>query len=411
MTNPVIFRVNDVTSWSKSFESYQEILDFFQLELKYWEESKSNLTQAGDDLHPYFQSVNYFRVILHHLESLDEDETKDWDAARAQKYLSQLNNQISQLRQHWLWSGHSFTPKFLECHETYGKIAANEFIHFLIGYNGNDANKLKEIGKNLAYEYLAQGSETTSRGILERQSIAQIQQSLDRATKKFINNSREAIDNFEEWKASASSLAWRISLRSARLERKMIKRHEGFFENLISDIIGQRDKAEKRQSELEQTYQNKLRLEKPAEYWNKAARRHRDQAEKWTTWLVASAIIGIGSFTVFFISWLSGVQIGIQFNTVQGVVLFGSILAAYAFLIKTLAKLSFSSFHLMRDCEEREQLTYLYLALINDGKLNENSLQIVLQSLFSRSDTGLLSSDSSPTMPGGIADLLKLTPK
>lgn len=60
----------------------------------------------------------------------------------------------------------------------------------------------------------------------------------------------------------------------------------------------------------------------------------------------------------------------------------------------------FSNFHLARDAEEREKLTYMYLALISNGEFNEEERKIVLQSLFSRSDTGLLKEDSSPTMPG-----------
>jgi len=63
-------------------------------------------------------------------------------------------------------------------------------------------------------------------------------------------------------------------------------------------------------------------------------------------------------------------------------------------------KFMFSNFHLARDAEEREKLTYLYLALISNGQFNEDERKIVMQSLFSRSDTGLLKEDSSPTMPG-----------
>jgi hypothetical protein len=95
----------------------------------------------------------------------------------------------------------------------------------------------------------------------------------------------------------------------------------------------------------------------------------------------------------------------IKLNTFQGAVIFGSILAVYAFLVKTLSKLTFSSFHLMRDSEEREQLTYLYLSLNNEGQIDGTSRELVLQALFSRTETGLLSGDSGPTMP--VQDLLK----
>ena len=59
----------------------------------------------------------------------------------------------------------------------------------------------------------------------------------------------------------------------------------------------------------------------------------------------------------------------------------------------------FSSFHLARDCEERHTLTYFYLSLLKDSNVDENERQLIMQSLFSRAETGLLKDDSSPTMP------------
>ena len=80
--------------------------------------------------------------------------------------------------------------------------------------------------------------------------------------------------------------------------------------------------------------------------------------------------------------------------------------AAFAFLARTLSRLTFSSFHLMRDAQERTQLTYVYLSLINEDKIDKSSRDIVLQALFSHTETGLLSGDSAPTMPGLGADAI-----
>ena len=126
--------------------------------------------------------------------------------------------------------------------------------------------------------------------------------------------------------------------------------------------------------------------------------------------LIMSVLLGIVYFSGFFSDWLKGQDVGIHLNTIQGIVIFGTILAVYAFLVRTLSRLTFSSFHLMRDAEEREQLTYLYLSLVNDKKLDENSRDIVLQALFSRSETGLLVSESGPTMPG-VGEIIKSAAK
>jgi hypothetical protein len=67
--------------------------------------------------------------------------------------------------------------------------------------------------------------------------------------------------------------------------------------------------------------------------------------------------------------------------------------------MRAITKVMFSSFHLARDSEERNTLTYFYLSLVNDSKIDEKDRHLVVQSLFSRADTGLLKEDSSPTMP------------
>ena len=67
-----------------------------------------------------------------------------------------------------------------------------------------------------------------------------------------------------------------------------------------------------------------------------------------------------------------------------------------------------SSFHLSRDYSERYQLTCVYLAMKrddSDGK-SENVKSVVYQSLFSRSDTGLLKGDHAMKMPT-VTELIK----
>src|SRR5690606_31936568 len=136
------------------------------------------------------------------------------------------------------------------------------------------------------------------------------------------------------------------------------------------------------------------------------ARKFGIQRGRWTLALLASILLGFVYFSNFFTAWLQGQETAVQLNAIQGVVIFGTLLATFAFLVRTLSRLAFSSFHLMRDAEEREQLTYLYLSLINGQQIDQDSRDIILQALFSRSETGLLTSESGPTMPG-ISEIIK----
>lgn len=70
-----------------------------------------------------------------------------------------------------------------------------------------------------------------------------------------------------------------------------------------------------------------------------------------------------------------------------------------AFAIRAVTKVMFSSFHLARDCEERHTLTYFYLSLLKDSKVDTEDKKLIMQALFSRAETGLLKDDGAPTMP------------
>ena len=79
--------------------------------------------------------------------------------------------------------------------------------------------------------------------------------------------------------------------------------------------------------------------------------------------------------------------------------IFIALLSLIAYTVKSISKVMFSSYHLARDAEERHTLTYFYLALLKDSAAKEEDKNLILQSLFSRVDTGLLKDDSGPTMP------------
>ncbi len=85
-------------------------------------------------------------------------------------------------------------------------------------------------------------------------------------------------------------------------------------------------------------------------------------------------------------------------------VIYITLFSFLAYAIRIFSKLTFSSFHLVRDAEEREQLTYVYLALQKEKGIDQTERHLIMQSLFSRADSGLLKDDASPTMPGNIVD-------
>lgn len=154
---------------------------------------------------------------------------------------------------------------------------------------------------------------------------------------------------------------------------------------------------------LKNLYEEKLKLEGPVKYWQNRAEKYKINGRIWLGSLTAIIIMScIGLFLLLYN--LPGV---FHFNlfrgdpeAIRGMLIFFTIISFLAYLINTFSKLTFSAFHLQRDAEEREQLTLVFLALAQQAGIKDAERELVLQSLFSRSDSGLLGRDSSPTLPG-----------
>jgi hypothetical protein len=177
---------------------------------------------------------------------------------------------------------------------------------------------------------------------------------------------------------------------------------DDFFEKSNQNII-----------DTEIIYRKKLQLEAPARYWQKKSTKHSEDAKK-----IRTIIIWVVSLTSVFISLLLVVSPDWIFKTVFGKdtvtivrwsILFLILISLIAYSIKALTKMMFSSYHLARDAEERHTLTFFYLALLKDTDVSEENKKLILQSLFSRTDTGLLKDDSGPTMPSNdiLSKLIK----
>ncbi|MCL2846687.1 MAG: DUF6161 domain-containing protein [Firmicutes bacterium] len=162
---------------------------------------------------------------------------------------------------------------------------------------------------------------------------------------------------------------------------------------------------------LKKVYEEDLRLKKPAEYWTKMSKRY-------SIW--GFVYMGLGMLVGALSIWLVFHMISLMarglneysewFNYFHLTASFAVVTAIAVYLIRIFVKLSMSSHHLARDAREREQLTYFYLSLMNEGAVESSERELVLKALFSRSNTGLVKGDDAPEMPN-FADILKSSKK
>ena len=176
-----------------------------------------------------------------------------------------------------------------------------------------------------------------------------------------------------------------------------------------SEYADRLNKADERIAALEAAYSKKLQLEGPAVYWQELAQSylHRGWLLLFITFLLGITMITILSNILLDIDAIPLFnQTELSLKTIRGSLILIVMTSIAGYLIHLFTKLSISSFHLSRDYRERFQLTNVFLALLHDGdvKCDDQVKQIVMQALFSRSDTGLLKGEHSFKMPG-VADL------
>lgn len=401
MINEINITIEDVTYKSFTFSNYAALKKFLQNESKYWSDQRKKLEDEYKEVPVYERPgvhniINFYSILDEDIQKLNNLDSDHLDQNTVSNALSiTLNHAKSQ----WLWSGHPFANLYVECHRKYGHIGAENFLNVINKKSINTSSYNQFNSAMIAYEFIHQDSEIVKRRNTEKRSLSELRSLLNKTTSELIQEVDNFKNSFKQWDKNTKE-NWGSWFDDSNTKlNKLQEEKDQLFVDKISTY-------EKDINELEKTYEEKLRLAKPAEYWKKSAEKFEKHAHGWALCLISAIVLGLTLFSIFFITWFENKNLLLEINTVQGIVIFATILAAYAFLIKSLSRLTFSSFHLMRDSEEREQLTHLYLALINEKKIDETSRDIVLQSLFSRTETGLLTSESGPSMPT-VIDLVR----
>ena len=393
--------LTDATSQQFKFETLEQVKDFCKKEHDFWAavndsiEGKLTLNQA-------YTKANHFQAIMNVFKSWEEQEP-EWDENTFTAQFNLLNQQqFRQLSGDWVWHGQAFIPIWVDLYNK-AQTTADSFMLTVLKRNASNIGGSVDhmSGHILGYEFLMQDeSDLTKRRNSEKKSLSQLRTELNDKNTQLISET----DNFKESIESWGDLTRDEFERLYKIKQKLAERQRKNQARRFSKELSSWNKNIKN---LESTYEEVLRLRKPAEYWNKAAKKYGIQGLILSVLIIASVAMGLIYFEGFFIAWLQGQELDVKLNTIQGVVIFGTIVAVYAFLIRVLSRLTFSSFHLMRDAEEREQLTYLYLSLSEETNVDEEARSIVLQALFSRSETGLLNQEHGPAMPG-VSEAVRL---
>lgn len=365
--------------------SAQQCYDFIEAELKFWSDKDiQNKSLVGAFYSKLINAKNNFNSAKRFYESNQ--------AANAQP---QMNNLYSDLSQEYLYSKTKLA-QFLKQYKV------NDY-HFFEGLDfalcANPANQLynyvgTHIGFAIGLEYLK---------VLQT-ARAMTKEELD----KFSENVKIASDSYAELNERYTAA---FHEQEKRIEE--IKQHnDDAIKNLETKSAAYFSERDKQCADLENLYENKLRIEKPADYWKQMSEMY---ARKGKVWLIAGCLLAalIIAMLICIIIFVPNVFDADShwFDILKNSAIVTVIAGVAIYVLRIFVKMALSSFHLGRDAKEREQLSYYYLSLIEGKAITDRERALIINSLFSRSDTGLLKGDSAPTMATNISDIIETVTK
>ncbi len=350
------------------FNSTEHFILFINEQLKYWDVFITEFDLSGINNQP-ISSSKCLSALLSEVKSLEESLNNETTQEQSKKtIISNFLNSLRSKLSYWLHSEDLLTAPYIDCFRKFG---SNASMHF-IGYATETEGVPKQITKDTLnayiffYEFKNSNINYLSRLESEKKSIQETLQNLRLNCDEVESAFNEQLTNVKLLKNSSSDEFKDLYYKNATEHDSKLTEFTTEFDSFI-------DNSTRRVNDLENLYQEKLRLAKPAEYWKKSAEKYAKQGYTFMAILVLWIVCGFVYVSSFFNSWLQGESHHLNLTTLEGAVIFGTAITIYTLLAKTISKLTFSSMHLMRDSEEREQLTYLYLALTKESELDKTS--------------------------------------
>lgn len=393
------------TNFEIKLTGLENIYQYFKKELEYFNKLENAPKVLKNSEEFYEHCVDKLRgfIIQYLQEKYAYNRDNEWSSL---KYYCESN----EYRIAYIFNKGSATTEFLLKLDSTFEGAASGAHDFLTDakFKYDSANKNYFIGWHRAYEYFTQDDELVKRRNSERQTLSRIRseyiKNLEHNDANVAQHIAEKEKFYEDKEEAITRLIKKKNTEYIKWESKNKSNYKNFLtdsELRFSELLDETNNSIK---DLEAVYKEKLKLEAPAKYWNDRAVKLKAEGQKWLIGLIVCSVIAIVALgTVLY--FISDGTIKDLFSTsasaIRWSIVFVTFVSFLAFAIRIFSKLTFSSYHLVRDAEEREQLAYVFLALKKEKNIDPTEQHLIMQSLFSRADSGLLKDDASPTMPGG----------
>ena len=170
-----------------------------------------------------------------------------------------------------------------------------------------------------------------------------------------------------------------------------------------------KEEKEARLNNLEETYKNKLSLELPELLWNNRSEEYRRLARCWTGVLVVfvvALVVSLRELVIVIHEYSLDTVQEIPFVSKSFILV--SIISFFVYIIRVLIKIVMSNNHLATEYEQKAALTRFYQALTYAGTdISQEERIIIIHSLFSKTETGLVKTESSNDVDAILSVLSK----
>lgn len=365
-----------------TLKGYSQIQEYFKREWEYWDKLNKDFAQRSPAA--ILAMVRALYDTMTNIDSLPGGVKKSGVPVAKTLWENIKKNKID-----------AFQPRLIHSRSGIGKFLTELY------------RKDKERGDG-AYRYLSkQAPQTNLRGeipgLVDACIYESIRSSAGTIGESLLKSLSDARNGWEQGMRDANSEVATFKLEQSKWRENFKEECTTWQTGVQKSQTDFQTAREKDLSTLETTYREKIKLEAPAQYWATRARDFKLRGRWWLGGFVVSVVAMVVLLTFILYDLPEPLKKNLFSGdpmAIKGLVILLVILSLGFYLCRIFARLSLSAFHLERDAEEREQLTYVFLALMKDKAVEGKERDIILQALFSRADTGLLGGDSSPTMPG-----------
>jgi hypothetical protein len=373
---------------SKSYVSLDHFYAFIVKELEFWQGCTTGKTSS---IRAHFQNIKSY------LDQIKQNESNQ------QQVKSLINQVVGNIKLNRFPCIYSFTTtaKFIRQQYEIKPALADAACEYLFNLSGSTNHQFQSSMNNKdffsglvqAYFYEYPG---TAKSLFKSEKDA-----LEGLQLEYTNSLNTLDFEYHEKKKTLVEKNIEYHNELTTWKENFQNEHTNWKENLQDTTENFIETKKKELEQLTKLYEEKLKLEAPAKYWEDTSNEYEMSGKKWMGWTIVTSIVFVAILTTIFFLLPSNIT-GFNFNSVKMTIILAVIISVGIFVINFFIRLSTSAFHLSRDAKERNKLAYVYLALLHEKGVDESDRAIILQSLFSRADTGLLKGDSSPTLPDGL---------